>query len=268
MAENTTSGYDEIGGLKPWDQAIVVYTKATDCTGIQGDLQLPAECDVGNDESYFNFYLGVGLETEAGISFTKKAHPMKVGKIGYWKFFINPPGTDLYLGQYDEVRGRSFHLKLVVESKWVTKVWLNYDNCLQGYPASGGSSGPAKTSMALADPFGKVWYHPAGFSNLKLRFGYSGSDWREWSIANKNDLVIKRHLDTRIQAKRIFPLATTCYLTVQERLHWLQQSLDLLSNVANRLPQGIARTRLGNLPGRPQRVPGPLGTTAPDAERE
>jgi len=269
MAEEANSGYEEIGGLKPWDQAIVVYTTATDCTGIQGELQLPAECDVGNDESYFNFYLGLGLETEAGICFTKKAHKMKQGKIGYWKFFVNPPGTDVYLGQYDEVRGRSFHLKLVIDSKGTTKVWLNYDKCLEGYAASGGNCGPAKTSMALADVFGKVWYHTASFSNLKLRVGYDGSDWRDWTAGSADEQVVKRHLDTRIRDTRLFPLATKCYATVLERVQeTVQQSAYRILNAVNLGPYRNVRTRFGDLTSHPHRVPGPLGMSAPEGEHE
>ena len=260
MAEASDSGYEEIGGLKPWDQAIVVYTKATDCTGIQGYLTLPSECDVGNDESYFNFYLGIGLEAEAGICFTKKAHAMKVGKMGYWKLFINPPGTDLYLGQYEEVKGRTFHLKLVIDSGGRTKVWLDFDRALDGHAASGGNQGPAKTSMALADYYSKVWYETASFSGPMLRFGYDGSDWREWTVKNEDDYVVKRHLDVRLRDTRIFPLATKCYATARARaLETLREAVYDRLRTDYLGPASRRRVRHEDLTGHTHRLPGPLG---------
>jgi hypothetical protein len=215
---NRQEWLEEIGGLDAADQAIVICATEPNCTGVSATLTLPSDGDCGElDYGFFNFYLGFGTEVEAGISFTRKPHDQRPNPYeGYWKFFVNP-GDSLILSPQPAF-GDTVEMTLVIGSDATTKLMLSGGNYsagthyIKGEAAHGKMAAPAKTTMALSDPGGWIWFTQATFSHLRIRVGgYGDKDWKDW----KAGYTKKTHLCTRLTEASEFPLATACSSTAK-----------------------------------------------------
>lgn len=168
----------EEGSFGPFDEGVRTRTDRADLSGIRAKLQLPAMAGAGDgDYTYFNFYVGMSAEVEAGISFTVN-NPKFTDRGPQWRRFLNPGGPSLLFTPAPW--SATVDLELVIDADASARFSVNGSTIGTIPIRSGESSGPMKLVMAVHNgPKQNCWYTTASFLDVEVRDA-GRSRWSPW----------------------------------------------------------------------------------------